>query len=305
MPNTQTDTPEISVSLVTELVAEQFPQWSHLPIKPVEPNGHDNRTFRLGSNMSVRLPSAEGYAAQVLKEQTWLSRLVPCLPCPISQPLAMGSPSKDYPWNWSVYRWIEGKSANTLTLDDAQLQRVAVQLAQFLVELHKVDAKGAPPPGLHNYYRGEHPQVYDAEARSNIAKLEGLVNPDHALAVWEKALRSRWDKNPVWVHGDVASGNILIQDDKLGAVIDFGCMGAGDPACDLVIAWTFFKAESRAIFKEHIGLDPDTWARARGWALWKACFELVAFEDKASPEALQRRGVIEEIIGEALCQKPN
>ncbi|MEI8296230.1 MAG: aminoglycoside phosphotransferase family protein [Alphaproteobacteria bacterium] len=216
--------------MVVELVTEQFPQWAHLPIRPVEFSGTDNIAFRLGDNMSIRLPSAEGYASQVPKEQKWLRVLAQHLSLAIPEPLAMGHPSKNYPWDWSVYRWIDGESANTLCLDDQALQLIAPQLAQFLNELHKIDVEGGPAAGLHNYWRGGHPSVYDAQTREAIRELRGFIDTDAATAVWENAIDSKWHKQDVWIHGDFASGNILVKDGGVVAVIDFGCMGVGDPA---------------------------------------------------------------------------
>jgi aminoglycoside phosphotransferase (APT) family kinase protein len=289
---------EITLSLVTDLIAEQFPQWAHLPIRDVELSGWDNRTFRLGEEMSIRLPSAEEYAPQVQKEQKWLPLLASDLSLSIPEPLAMGQPSKNYPWNWSVYRWVEGKSANTLSFDDLHLQLFASRLAQFLNELHKIDATGGPFAGSHNYYRGDSPAVYDAETRSAIAQSRGFIDVDAVTSVWEKAISSKWSKNPVWIHGDLSAGNILVKDSRLNAVIDFGCMGVGDPACDLVIAWTFLTNESRKVFRSHLCLDPDTWARARGWALWKALITIAQLIDKTCSEAMKQQQVIDEILNE-------
>lgn len=287
---------DITVSLATELITEQFSQWDHLPIKPIELSGWDNRTFRLGDAMSIRLPSAAEYAAQVHKEQQWLPVLATHLSMQIPEPIVIGQPAKNYPWNWSVYKWIPGNSANQLTFTDIQLAVIAQDIADFIKELHLVPTQNAPISGLHNYYRGSHLSVYDKDARSAIEKLSNIIDVAKALAVWNRAISSKWQVDPVWVHGDVASGNILMRDNKLAAVIDFGCMAIGDPACDLVIAWTFFAGESRAIFKEQVALDSNTWARARGWALWKASFELVAFEDKSSEEALSRLKIINDIL---------
>ncbi|NNM58650.1 MAG: aminoglycoside phosphotransferase family protein [Legionellales bacterium] len=289
---------DIPVSLVIELIEEQFPQWAHLPIKTIEPGGWDNKTFRLGEEMSIRLPSAAEYALQVQKEHKWLPLLAPHVSFPIPKPLALGQPSKNYPLNWSIYQWIEGKSANAIPIDGLDLPRIALQLAQFLNELHKLNVTDAPLPGLHNYYRGAHPLVYDDGTRTAIAQLQGVIDVNVATAVWEKAINSTWSKNPLWVHGDFSSGNILVNKNRLTAVIDFGCMGIGDPACDLVIAWTFLTGESRKIFKLHVALDEDTWARARGWALWKAMITLAALDDKMCTEALKQKQLIDEIINE-------
>jgi len=157
----------------------------------------------------------------------------------------MGMPSKSYPWNWSIYKWLDGRSANQVKLNDEHLKTIALQLANFLNELHKFAPADAPPPGLHNWWRAAHTSVYDSDTRSLITKLRHLIDANRVSSLWEKAISSKWNKDPVWVHGDVTSGNILVKDNKLSAVIDFGCLGVGDPACDLTIAWTFFKNESR------------------------------------------------------------
>jgi aminoglycoside phosphotransferase (APT) family kinase protein len=289
---------KISIALTAELVQQQFPRWSKLPIRPVELSGHDNRSFRLGDTMLIRLPSAKGYVEQVQKEQLWLPKLAPYLSFQIPKPIAMGKPNQNYPWNWSIYQWIDGYSANTKDIDDSHLEHIAIALAQFLKELHQIDSKDGPPAGPHNYYRGAHPSVYDAAAKADIATLKTIIDADNALAVWNKAIASKWHLPPLWIHGDFASGNILLNNNTITAIIDFGCMGVGDPACDLVIAWTFLNKKSRKIFKEHLDLDANTWARARGWALWKAGFELAGYADKTSVEALQKQQIISEVLDE-------
>lgn len=225
-----------------------------------------------------------------------MASLVPHLSFSIPEPIAMGKPSKNYPWNWSIYKWIEGESANNLIFDNDTLKKIAVELASFLSQLHKIDSSGGPVGGLHNYYRGNHLSVYDKETRSYLGLLKSFIDSDKALKLWDRAISTSWDKNPVWVHGDFASGNILIKNGKIVAIIDFGCMGIGDPACDLVIAWTLLKDNSRVLFKEHVELDSNTWLRAKGWALWKACFELISLEDKTSPKAKVQQHIITEVI---------
>jgi aminoglycoside phosphotransferase (APT) family kinase protein len=289
---------DITQELVVQLIKEQFQMWVNLPVKMVESCGIDNKTFHLGDEMLVRLPSAEGYAAQVQKEQTWLPRLAMGLSTQIPVPMAMGQPSNLYPWHWSVYQWITGESLNLIETGTLDLESLAVKLAKFLNELRQVDTQHAPRAGAHNYYRGAHPSVYDKETQSAITTLKKLINADKAHAVWCDALRSEWSKSPVWVHGDFSVGNILIKNHDVTAVIDFGCMGIGDPACDLVIAWTLFKGKSRDIFRKQIELDNDTWARARGWALWKACITLIGLEDKNSIEAIKQQGMIHELLYE-------
>jgi len=288
---------EINLSLVTDLIAQQFPQWAHLPIRPIEKSGWDNKMFRLGQTMTIRLPSAHYYAAQVPKEQRWLPLLAPHLSFSISRPLAFGVPSSNYPWRWSVYQWIEGENADILH-DDKCLRQFAVDIAQFLKQLHRIDVSGGPSAGEHNFYRGGSPSVYDSEARAAIVQLRDLIDVAAVTVVWERAISSTWNKAPVWVHGDFSVGNILVKDNRLTAVIDFGCMAVGDPACDLVIAWTFLTDESRKIFKEHMQLDSGTWARACGWALWKALITIASLEDKNCPEAIKHMQVVDAVIKE-------
>ena len=266
------DAVEVSVSLVRRLVASQFPQWAHLPVRPVEHGGWDNRTFRLGDEMSVRLPSAAGYAPQVEKEQRWLPRLALHLPLPIPTPLAMGDPGEGFPWSWSIYRWLDGEVSSPDRITD--LDEFAIALARFLAALQAVDPTGGPAAGAHSFHRGRSLTVYDIETREEIVALGVEIDAVAAATAWEQAIAEPWRGAPVWVHGDVAPGNLLVKDGRLCAVIDFGCCAVGDPACDLAIAWTLLDAGSRVTFRSALPLDDATWARGRGWALWKALITL-------------------------------
>ena len=288
----------INVERTYKLIAEQFPEYAHLSIKSVKSQGNDNRTFHLGDEMLVRLPNGEEYVRQIAKEHKWLTLLAPKLPLPIPESIAMGRPSNDYPWNWSIYKWLEGDSANTVELNDITLETIAIQLAYFLQELHKFDADIDSAPEVHNWWRAAHTSTYDKETRELINKLGDVIDARKAISLWQKAISSKWGRRAVWVHGDVASGNILLSRGKLCAVIDFGCLGIGDPACDLTIAWTFFKNNSRQVFKNAFNFDAETWERARGWALWKAMFTLNEIEDKNGLEAIKQNQIIESIIND-------
>ena len=246
--------------------------------------------------MSVRLPSAEGYVAQAQKEHRWLPSLTPFLPLPIPVPLAKGIPGHGYPWPWSVYRWLEGENATLERITD--LPQFAISLAEFLLALQRIDAVDGPSPGAHNFFRGGPLTTYDAETRATIETLAEEIEADVASNIWEAALESTWHGTPVWVHGDVASGNLLVKNGRLNAVIDFGCSGVGDPACDLVMAWTFFSGESREAFRATLGLDRATWARARGWALWKALITLVEYIDTNPIKSAETRRIIAEVIAD-------
>lgn len=295
----------ITPDLVAQLVRTQFPQWAHLPVTPVELDGWDNTTFRLGNSLSVRLPSADVYAAQVEKEQRWLPVLAPQLPLPIPAPVARGRPGCGFPRPWSVYGWLEGVHATVERVAD--LEQFAADLADFLTALYAIDPEGGPPPGQHNFLRGGPVETYDEETRAAIAALSAGVDARAATEVWEAALEATWNGPPVWIHGDVAASNLLVADGRLAGVVDFGCSAVGDPACDLVIAWTFLVGESRAAFRARLALDDATWARGRGWALWKALIthrESIELHEPADSAALRfgwrvsAREVVAEVIAD-------
>jgi aminoglycoside phosphotransferase (APT) family kinase protein len=286
--------PVIDDTLVRRLVTTQFPQWAHLPVRSIEASGWDNRIFHLGEHMIARLPSAADYSVQVEKEYRWLPRLAPLLPLPIPTPLAMGEPASDYPWRWSIYRWIEGDTAVPERIDD--MSRFATSLAQFLIALQRIDPTDGPRPGQHNFYRGAALTTYDAETRKAIAALRDRIDADAATEVWEAALSTTWKRSPVWIHGDVSAGNLLIQAGRLSSVIDFGMLGVGDPACDLSIAWTLFGGKSREAFRAMLPLDPDTWARGRAWTLWKALIVAAGLTKTNAVEAAQPWHVIDKVL---------
>jgi len=288
----------ITLDLAHELINKQFPEYANMPITSVEKQGHDNRTYRLGSEMLIRMPTAECYALKVPKEQELLPRLSPHLSVSIPVPIKIGVPSEDYPYPFSIYKYLSGTSLNLLSLNKEIIEQLAFDLAKFLKELQSITDVEGPKPGQHNWWRGDHVSVYDKGAREQIALLEGIIDSQQAMDLWEKACSTKWNKPCVWVHGDFAIGNMLIRNDKLSAIIDFGGLAIGDPACDIVIAWTFLEGKARDIFISKIDLDKDTWLRARAWALWKATFELCQIEDKNSPEALVQKKIIAEVIYE-------
>lgn len=259
---------EVTADVAARLVAEQFPQWAGMPVHPVGLNGWDNVTFRLGSELSVRFPSGDSYVEQVSKEHRWLPFLAARLPLLIPEPVALGRPGPGFPWPWSVYRWINGEPACDGPIAD--LAAFAADLAGFLAALYAIDAGGGPPPGVHSAFRGGPLSTWDEQTRKSIHLLRDSIDAQAATTVWDQALATTWQRKPVWVHGDVAPSNLLIADGTLLAVIDFGCTAVGDPACDLVMAWTFFSGEAAAVFRRGLPFDDATWARARGWALWKA-----------------------------------
>lgn len=271
---------DITVDLAKKLIFEQFPQWSHLEIKPVKNSGHDNRTFHLGNDLTIRLPSGKEYEPQIQKEAKWLPVLAQHLSLPITAPVAKGKPTPEYPLAWSINRWLVGE---TVTHTNVDLQKFAIELARFLKELEAINAENGPQAGAHNFYRGGDLAVYIEEFEQALTQLPAGPQRNHYQDIWTTALATKWEKKTVWVHGDIAVGNLLVNDGHLSGVIDFGILGTGDPACDLVMAWTFFDSKSRKAFKEEMGLDDTTWQRGKGWALWKA---LITPDDAVSKKVL-------------------
>ena len=285
----------IDANLVRALVEAQFPQWAGLAVGPVPVQGNDNRTFRLGDHLAVRLPSGEGYVAGIAKEDGALPLLARHLHTAVPVPVATGAPGRGFPWPWSVRRWLEGVSLE----EGGELDRVGLarDVGTFLRELRDVPPLAGSGAGAHSFYRGCHPSVYEAEIEEALLKLAGVVDATRCRAIWQHAMTSRWSAAPVWFHGDLAASNLLVRDGRLSAVIDFGTCGTGDPACDLVFAWTFLRGEhERRAFADAVALDRDTWRRARGWALWKALVTIADPEPR--PSLFIQRAALEQVLAD-------
>ena len=291
------DKVDITVDVVVALLREQFPQWAHLPVWPVDVDGNDNTSFRLGDELLVRLPSHERYVLGVEKEHRWLPVLAKQLPLPIPLPVAKGEPSNGvFPRVWSVYRWLDGETAGVKP--PADRAAFAVDVAVFLDALYRIDATGGPAAGEQSFWRGAPLSRYDRQSRKAIADLGDAIDANAATSVWDAALGAPYLKEPVWVHGDVAQDNLLVRDGLLSAVIDFGTSAVGDPACDTVLAWTFLDGESREAFRERLPVDHDTWVRGRGWAIWKALITL-AWNPLAHPTFTREcERVLADVIAE-------
>jgi aminoglycoside phosphotransferase (APT) family kinase protein len=283
----------VDVDTVRRLIARQFPHWAALPVTPVATNGWDNQTFHLGDTLSVRLPTAAEYARAVDKEHRWLPVFAAHLPLRVPTPVAKGEPDEEYDHPWSIYEWIDGEPATTATIGDHTA--FAAELAAFLVALRHVDPADGPGPGLHNWFRGGPLSTYDAQTRRALETLDGRIPTHHVTHIWETALTTAWDEPPVWFHGDIAPGNLLLRDGRLSAVIDFGTCGVGDPACDLAIAWTLLSGPARDTFHAGLDIDPRTWARGRGWALWKALILYAGAVRAGDPTDAEAR-VVDDII---------
>ncbi|RFU85462.1 phosphotransferase [Streptomyces triticagri] len=262
-----TDTrPHIDTGLVRRLIDRQFPQWSGLPLSHLHPAGSDHVIHRLGDELSVRLPRHAGAIGQARKEAEWLPRLAPRLPLAIPEPVAVGEPDLGYPWPWAVTRWLDGEVATVETLGDSL--EAARTLAQFLLALQQFAPEEAAMLATRPDLAPAPLARRDRATRAAIAATAGVFDAAAMTGLWDEALRTPpWQGPPVWYHGDFHTGNLLTVDGRLNAVIDFGGLGIGDPACDLTIAYTLMSAGSRAVFRATLGVDDATWTRGRAWAL--------------------------------------
>jgi len=257
---------EIDDALVRRLLRDQFPAWAELPLRRVEPSGTDNAIFRLGDDLAVRLPRIDGPTAPGSPELEWLPRLAPLLPVALPVPVAQGAPSDGYPWYWEIHTWVEGDTVPVERIDAVQAARA---LAALVAALQQVDPDGAPAG------RGVPLAERDESFRYWLDRFAG----DPRVAdEWERALAAPpWDGPPVWHHGDLDARNWLVRDGRISGVIDWGSMGVGDPACDVMVAWKLHSAAACEAFREALPTDDATWERARGWALSQAVAALAYY----------------------------
>jgi aminoglycoside phosphotransferase (APT) family kinase protein len=282
--------------LVRRLITGQFPQWAGLAVHRWPSGGTVNAMYRLGDDMAVRLPLVQGGAKDVSLEQEWLPRLAPHLPTRIPEVLGAGKPALGYPWPWSVYRWLAGEHPEAGVLREPVL--LAGDLAAFVAAMRSITLPGAPKA-----HRGGPVASLDAATRAAIGELRRIpqedIDCDAVAAIWEEALRAPvWDGPPVWLHADLMPGNLLIDGGRLAAVIDFGCTGTGDPACDLFPAWNLLPDDAREVFREALAVDDATWIRGRGRTLSQALIALPYYRRTNPAMADNARHVIRAVLDE-------
>jgi aminoglycoside phosphotransferase (APT) family kinase protein len=283
---------EAGVSVVGRLIASQFPQWAGLPIEPVPSTGTVNAIYRLGDDMCVRLPRVRRWAGDLEKEVHWLPKLGPHLPLAVPEPLATGDPDERYPFRWAVYRWLQGEPWVRDRVRD--VREAAADLAQFVVALQRIDPTGGPPSG-----RSKHLAMLDGETRRAIESLHGVVDTESAMAAWEASLQApTWDGVPVWTHGDLLPPNMLVDQGRLSAVIDFGIVGVGDPACDVIAAWSILSGDAREVYRAALQVDDGTWERGRGWALSIGLLITPYYPETNPAFVAMALRMVDEILGE-------
>ena len=283
------DQVDVDAALVRRLLAGQHPQWADLPVTPVAELGTDHWLFRIGDDLVARMPRIGWAAGQADSDARWLPRLAGHVPVTLPVPLALGEPTPDYPFRWSVVRWLPGSTPTGTNVDPLVL---ADELAAFVGALHAVDAAGGPPRT--GTERGAPVRGWDAAVREAIALAGNRIDGRAALAAWEHCLDAPdHDGPPVWIHGDLLAGNLLVDGGHLTAVIDFGAFGVGDPAADLQPHWSTVAAEAAPRFRTRLddlrAYDEATWRRGRGWSLAPALTGIPYYWDTVP--AFARRGL--------------
>ncbi|MEA2001623.1 MAG: aminoglycoside phosphotransferase family protein [Actinomycetota bacterium] len=288
---------ETDIALMRRLLIGQFPQWADLPIELVASYGTDHDIYRLGEHLATRMPRIGWATAQVTKEAEWLPKLAPHLPLAIPVQLAIGHPAEGYPFDWSVCEWLPGENANGTIID---LDQAAADLAAFVVALRKVDATVAHLRPRHG--RGGPLAEYDTQVRRSIAQLGDRIDGDAAIRSWDESHTAPgWERDDVWVHGDLLPGNLLVNEGRLAAVIDWGGLNAGDPACDLQAAWNVFGGESRIRYRTELEVDDASWLRGRGWALYQAVAALPYYWDTNPGIVRQAKHALAEVLADSVA----
>lgn len=279
-------------TLMRRLLAAQFPRWADLPISAVRSMGTVNAIYRLGDHLCARLPRVQAWAEGLDREWQWLPRLAPHLSLRIPEPVAKGCPEGSYPFSWAIYRWIDGQPySDTLANDELQAAR---DLARFVTELRRIEPVPDAPRG------GRRPlRELDAVTRAAIESAQGVIDSDAARAAWDRALEApAWNGPPVWIHTDLLRPNLLVHDGRLNAVLDFGGIGVGDPAADIIAAWSVFNQSGRALFRDALAVEGDTWNRARGFALHQAALIIPYYRETNPGFVSLAKRTVEQVLAD-------
>jgi aminoglycoside phosphotransferase (APT) family kinase protein len=272
------DEAHVDADLVRKLLADQLPAQASLSVRRVATGGTDNAVFRLGDELTARLPLHPGAADGLLKEIRWLPVLAPHLTLPVPELVAVGREAAGYPFRWAVVRWLPGTDALAGRIDSPA--DTATQLGRFVAELQQAPTEGAPRQGTDGFARGGPLMDRDETFRGALARCEGLIDVPAAREVWEDALGApEWQGRAVWLHADLIPGNLLLRDGRLAGVLDFGALSVGDPAYDATPAWFVLDRQSRPIFRDAVGADDATWRRARGLVVSQAVIALPYYID--------------------------
>jgi aminoglycoside phosphotransferase (APT) family kinase protein len=283
------DQVHIDAAVVEGLLAEQFPALTGLPITRLRSTGTVNAIYRIGDELCARLPLVATHAASLEREARWLPWLAPRLPLPIPEPVGQGRPNDAYPLSWALYRWLDG--APYSDQDGGDEARAARDLAQFIQALRALEPSGAPAAGRRPL--GE----LDTNTRAALQASGDRVDLDAACAAWSDALDTpAWRGRAVWIHADLLRPNVLARSGRIHAIIDFGSAGVGDPAADVIAAWSMFGPVGRAVFRSALSVDDETWRRARGFALHQAALAIPYYVETNPEFAALARRTVEQVL---------
>jgi len=291
-PKMHEDQIDVGVDLVRGLIRRQLPNLADAPLVRVESQGTVNAIYRLGDDLVLRLPLTPRWH-DIHAEVCWLTSLAPLVPVPIPEAVAIGEPDETYPWEWGVFRWIDGDPWSIDAVDDPV--DAAIQIAEAVRALRAIDPRslpcgkpiGRPPLG-----------AVDEQLRAAADANRHLLDVDAFLAAWDDAMAlPEFDGRPVLCHGDLLAGNVLVHDGRLRAVIDWAGVCRADPARELMAAWMLFTGESRAAFRAHLDVDDETWRRAKGWVLTRI-FGVAYYETTNPVFSVDARRAINELLAD-------
>ena len=280
----------IDAKLLRRLLESQFEQWSQQPLSFVSSSGTCNVIYRIGKDLCARLPRQPSDARYLEKELEWLPMLSSHLSIKVPRPIARGVPGIGYPFTWAVYEWLEGEPFDAEEIGGRP--RIAESLAQLVAQLRVIDTTHAPKSNRDAALSANNPSVLEA-----IESLDENIDRDAVRSVWEASVRvPAWKGDDLWIHGDLLPTNILVKNHQLTAVIDFGLVGVGGPAVDIIPAWSTLRGEARQTFRSALNIDSVIWARARGLALRQA-LKIIPYYLESNPSfSVMARRTVEEIL---------
>ena len=280
---------ELDSEAVRRLVASQFPRLAELPVTRVDSTGTVNGIYRLGAELYARLPRMASFANDLERELRLLPRVAAHVSLQVPEAVATGHPAADYPFTWAIYRWIRGQPYADQLVDDES--RAAQDLARFVTQLREMDTSGAPRTGRAPL------RELDDSTRAAIEAAGDQIDAAAAAAAWQGALDSpAWEGSPVWIHTDLLRPNLLVTGGRIGAVLDFGGVGIGDPAADVIAAWSVFGSAGRLAYRAALDVDDSTWDRARGYALHQAALIIPYYRDTNPRFVETARRTIHEVL---------
>lgn len=275
--------------LVRRLVASQFPHFGDLEVVAFPSTGTVNAIYRLGDDLYVRLPRHRRWVDDLQKELRWLTVLGPQLPFATPEPVAAGDPGCGFPFRWAIYRWLPGDVYTRERIDDET--EAAADMASFVSTLRRIEVSDGPPSGRLPL------RQLDESTRWALASMSNEIDVVAATAAWDRSLQGAgWEGTPVWRHCDLLPTNLLVRKGRVYAVLDFGGVGVGDPAADVIVAWTMFGESGRLRFREELDVDDETWNRARGYALHQALLIIPYYRDTNPAFVATAKETVREVL---------